>query len=226
MAQLQKEKDNITYCYSKEPYKCGNQIFNIGLSKAKTPYVATVMNSIRVEPEWELQAIQLLNQMPEIGIVGFKCLFPDGKIESAGLAMGESQVVDWGRFANVATHVPVDMGRDLPGHRCSLTYECAGCQWAFCMLRKEAIGKLEEDVYYGFKGWDDIDNCFVVRKKGWKVYYCGSGVAYHTPRATRGDDSEVAMRQNAHNAEQFFRRWGFWKGDNEGTTGTADTKLS
>ncbi len=192
-----KDRQNIEFIHSDTPYKDGNQIFNIGLKAATTPYVATVMNSVRVEPDWEIVALQLMKTDPKLGVIGFKCILPDRTIESAGIKM-----VKW---------LPCDLGRGFPSHRLSSVYESDAVQWAFALLRKEAVYPLEEGVFNGFRGWDDIDNCFVVKKAGWKVVYCGLGVGYHEPRSTRGDDGEKASKENTENGERFYKRWGFWE---------------
>ncbi len=206
--ELKKEHTNITFIHSDEPYKSGNQIFNIGLQHGDSPFVVTVMNSVRVEPEWEVVGLKLMKDNPKIGAIGFKCLFPWGLIESAGIGM--------------MSFLPIDLGRDQPGHRLTCIYECSAVQWAFAMLRKEAIiGKLtentykglDEDTYIGFKGWDDLDNCFVLRKNGWQVFYCGLGVGYHTPRATRGTNTGNELDnwgKNQENSIIFYKRWGLW----------------
>ena len=59
------------------------------------------------------------------------------------------------------------------------------------------------------KGWDDIDNCFVVRKHGWKILYDGMGAGYHYPRTTRGDNSKMGMWLNLQNGQLFYKRWGY-----------------
>ncbi len=195
--RIMKERKNITYIHSDVPYKEGNQIFNIGLKAATTPFVAMVMNSVRVEPDWEIVALQLMRANPQLAVIGFKCILPDRTIESAGIRM-----VKW---------LPCDLGRGLPSHRLSTVYESDAVQWAFALLRKEAVTPLEEGVFNGFKGWDDIDNCFVVKKNGWKVFYDGLGVGYHEPRSTRGDDGAEAAKLNAENGERFYKRWGLWE---------------
>jgi len=195
-AQLKKEKKNITFIHSNTPYKSGNQFFNIAFQHTQSKFVATVMNSNKVEPDWEIVALHLMERDPKIGIIGFKNIFPDRTIESAGI--------------RIVKFLPTDMGRGQCSHRLSNTYECDAVQWAFCLLRKEAIPVLEEDVYNGFRGWDDIDNCLVMRRNGWNILYCGLGVAFHEPRATRGDNSQKAALENAQNREMFFKRWGMW----------------
>lgn len=190
--------NNITYIHPDEPFKEGNQFFNLALKYTKSDYLATVMNSIRVEPEWEIVAIQnVMKDNPQIGIIGFKCLLPSGLIESAGIKMMK--------------YLPTDMGRDLPGHRLCNVYEPDAVQWAFALLRKKAIlGNLEEGIFNGFVGWDDIDNCFQIKQKGWKVLYCGMGVGYHEPRATRGKNDAEAAKKNRDNGVKFYKRWGLW----------------
>ena len=194
---FQKEHNNVTFIHSNVPYTCGNQFFNIGLKASKNDYVATVMNSVRVEPDWEDVAVHLMDTQPTVGIAGFKCLFPNGLIESAGIAFAGNR--------------PTDIGRGMEGHRLSKVYDCEAVQWAFALLRKKAIPILEENVYNGFVGWDDIDNSLVVRKAGWKVLTCGMGVGYHTPRATRGSSTELSYQKNRQNAEIFYKRWGYDK---------------
>lgn len=199
MADLKQRNDNITFIHSDEPYKSGNQFFNIAISHMKTPYLATVMNSMTVEPEWELEALRLMEASPKIGVIGFKCLFPStGLIESAGIRMNK-----W---------LPCDIGRDLPSHRLAAIYQVDACQWAFALLRKEAVeGNLDEDLFNGFKGVDDIDNCFVVKDKGWDIFYCGYGVGYHAPKATRMDNTLNGKELNAENMIKFYKRWGFYE---------------
>ncbi|KKM19021.1 hypothetical protein LCGC14_1659830 [marine sediment metagenome] len=198
MADLKQKNPNITYIHSDEPYKSGNQIFNIGIKHSVTPYMATVMNSMTVEPEWEIEALRLMESNSKIGIVGFKCLYPEtGLIESAGIRM-----IKW---------LPCDIGRDLPSHRLTSIYQVEACQWAFALLRKEAVeGNLDEDLFNGFKGVDDIDNCFVVKDKGWEIWYCGYGIGYHAPKATRMDNTLDGKELNAENMTTFYKRWGFY----------------
>ena len=196
LEKVKQERKNITVIHSDIPYKSGNQIFNIGFTNMKTPYVATVMNSVNVEPDWDVVGMNILEAEPKVGLIGFKCLFPNGLIESAGVKMNK-----W---------LPTDIGRDEPGHRMSMVYDVEAIQWAFALMRKEAVAPLEEDIFHGFAGWDDIDNSFVVKKRGWEILYCGLGVGYHTPRATRGSEELEVTRKNQENGEIFYKRWGLW----------------
>ena len=197
--RLLEEKDNITFIHSDEPYTCGNQIANIGLANCKTPYMATVMNSMEVEPEWERIALKILEVDDEVAVIALKSLFAQtGLIECAGI--------------HIYDYLPVDFGKYEPSHRLNTPYQCEATQWAFAIHRVAALrGNLAEDIFHGFVGVDDIDNCFVLRHKGWKIVYTGLGVGYHHPRATRGRSDEEAYRLNKENLETFYKRWGYWE---------------
>lgn len=197
LKRLDAKHGNITYVHRKTPYREGNEFFNEGLKYCRHKFVAVIMNSITVDPEWELVAVNFMNNNPKVGVIGFKCLFPTGVIESAGIVM--------------QGFTPIDIGRDSAGHSLSGLHECIAVQWAFALLRKEAVvGNLQEGVFHGFVGWDDIDNSFVIRSKGWHIFYCGLGSGTHEPRATRGKDTLDVLMKNRENAEKFYKRWGYW----------------
>ena len=195
--RLKKNYDNITYVHSDVPYKEGNEFFNKGFDLCKHEYVAVCMNSVTVEPEWDAVAVDFMKGNPQVGIIGFKCLLRTGTIESAGITM--------------MGFTPLDIGRDSPGYQLSSMHECIAVQWAFALLRLNAVkGNLEEGVFYGFVGWDDIDNSFCIRKRGWQAWYCGLGAGVHETRATRGNNTPDALMKNRYNAEMFYKRWGYW----------------
>lgn len=194
--RLLKQHDNITYIHKDEPYREGNQFFNEGFEHCKYEFVATVMNSVTVEPDWELIAAQFLQDNPKVGIIGFKTLQPTGVIETAGITM----------IGFTAT----DIGRDYAGFKLSSMYGCEAVQWAFTLLRLKAVkGNVEEGIYHGFVGYDDIDNSFEIRKKGWDIWYCGLGVGTHEVHATRGTHRIEAMQKNMENAQRFYKRQGY-----------------
>ena len=195
--QLTKVTPNITYYNSPHPFKNGNEFFNKAFEFCKYDFVATTMNSLRVEPDWEKVALRLMKDDPTIGMVGLKNLFPNGLIESAGIIM--------------AGHTPTDFGRDQAGHRLNQIIEMEAVQWAFAIVRLKAVVGALDTSFHGFVGWDDIDNCFELKKRGWKIVYCGMGVGYHAPRATRGDNRVEAFMLNKENAEKFYKKWGYWE---------------
>lgn len=192
---------NADYYYSDVPYKNSLQVFKQAFEYCKTPYVTVVVNSMSVEPEWDIVGLQLMETDPQIGAVGFKTLrLGTELIESAGLAVRHDGALN------------MDIGRGQVGHRLSKVYECDTLQWAFILLRKEAVlHNLGEEVYNGWKGMEDFESCYTMRSKGWKMYYCGLGVGYHQTLATRVAKEQDDITKNFQNREIFAKRWGFWE---------------
>lgn len=195
MEEFKKTHDNVTFIHHDEPYLCGNQFVNESMKYCKNQYAATVMNSVWVTPDWEIAALRLMQDDSKIGIIGFKSLMLNGRIESAGIS----------RYK----YICYDRGRGEPAHHYSDVDEPYSLQWAHALLRKEAVvGNLAEDIYHGFAGFDDVDNTLVLKELGWKAVYCGMGVSYHQTHATRGSDEAEKARQNQENALAFYKRWG------------------
>lgn len=192
--------NNVTFVHSDKPFKNSHHIFSEAFKRCKTPYTAVVVNSFMVEPEWELAALQMMKQNPKIGMIGFKCLRAGTElIESAGLAI----------VANNSGLTDIGVGQS--GHRFCKAYQCDAVQWAFVLLRVEAVApNLGADIYHGFKGIEEFEHCLTMREKGWTIWYCGLGVGYHTTLATRLAKGEEDLRLNVENKELFFKRWGYW----------------
>ena len=198
---LKKIHDNIDFFHSDTPNKTSLSLLNKALTYCKTPYVVVAVNSATPEPEWDMAGLQVMKSDPKIGVIGFKCIrLGTELIESAGLA----QSVDGTTLS--------DIGRGQSGHRFAKVYECDAVQWAFVLLRKEAVeGNLGADVYNGWKGWEDFESCFTMRSKGWKIFYCGLGVCYHQTLATRVATCFNDIALNLQNREIFAKRWGLWE---------------
>jgi len=189
--------DNITYIHSEEPFTEGNQILNVGLEKATSEFIGTQTSSVVVEGGWETLALDFLRKHTQVGIVGLKLLLPWGPIESAGVQFHE--------------FMPIDIGGNQSSNRFTSFYSCDAVCWALAIVRKEAVYPLPTGIYHGFRGMDDLDNCFVAKKGGWGVFYCGYGVGIHATRATRGSNKEKDIEDNLENRRIFAKRWGFLK---------------
>ena len=204
--KFQIDHNNVSFVHSSIPFKNGNQVFNVGLSHCRNRFAAIVMNSVQVEPDWDVVAVQMMHQNPKIGIIGLKCLKfgwgekEDGQIECAGIGISPQD-----------GYTPIDLGRNETSHRLAISQPVWSLQWAFVLVRVEAAkGNLDENLWEGFVGFDDIDNTLTLRSKGWEAWYCGLGTGYHRTHATRGSTDTDVIFKNRKNAEIFYKRWGMW----------------
>jgi len=188
------KRDNITLVHSETPYQEGNSCINAGLQHTKHEVVAVLTNSMTVSMHWEVHALNLLQKHADIGVIGIKILNPAGVIEDAGMLVPQNGD-------------PYDIGYGLTAHNLTNMYECPCVPWCCVLLRRCAVKTLPEGIYHPFRGWDDIDNCFVLKSEGWKVIYSGYGAAYHLACATRGTADPEARKKSIENGVRFRKRW-------------------
>ncbi len=195
-------KDNITYIRPDPPATCFNQVLNIGLKNSRSEFVIGMANTIVVEPDWLQPLVALLKQFPDVAIVQPKHLMPQGTIENAGIIFE----------APMMHHQNIGVGE--PGHRYTHVRPIHAAGFCcFAMRRKAVLPGFEEDYYIGWNGFDDVDACFALRQKAWRVMYCGYSTVFHYAHATRGNPntwSEETWNKYNENKFRFLTRWAEW----------------
>ena len=192
---FQLDHHNVNYLHFDEPLKSGGQIINIGLKNTKNEYVVNLNNSIEVEPLWLNGALDQIAGDPQIGVMGFKLLSKNGLISHAGLYI-ENKIL-------------YNIGKLEVAHRYTFMNEMPAIGWALSLFRRSAFPNgVDEDYYIGFRGFDDVDWCYDLRNRGYKIMYCGFGAAYHNEGATRITRTEEFNADVRENTRRFFARWG------------------
>jgi GT2 family glycosyltransferase len=156
-----------------------------------------------INDEWLTEMVALASR-PDVGCVGCKLLFPDQRIQHAGVQLGVGGAV--------AGH----------GHRFA-PHDCAGyMNWlrmlrnvsavtAACLLiRKQVfdqVGGLDEE---GLKvAFNDIDFCLKVRTAGYLNIWTPFAELIHHESLSRGQDTAPAnARRWQSEISTFQRRWG------------------
>jgi GT2 family glycosyltransferase len=166
--RLCRERDNIQFLHEDQHFENWDKKFNLGLEKTDCPFVVMLGNSNLVEHSWISSGLELIKRDPDIGVVGFKTVYPNGLIQNAGIFVCDNDVRC--------------IGGGEPGHRYSFTYEVDAVGGNVCLYRREVFEEVPFDFsyYLPYAGHIDIDHCLTLKERGWKVYYCGSGVVYHT----------------------------------------------
>jgi O-antigen biosynthesis protein len=125
-----------------------------------------------IDPGW-LQALVELAARPEVGAVGAKLLFPNGKIQHAGVVMG--------LFDNCGHAFKGLAGGeqhyfDLPDVIRNVSAVTGAC----LMTRAEvfhAVGGFDERTFA--VAFNDIDLCLKIGRKGYRVLYTPHALLYH-----------------------------------------------
>jgi GT2 family glycosyltransferase/tetratricopeptide (TPR) repeat protein len=137
---------------------------------------------------------------PQIGIVGAKLLYPDGRLQEAG-----GEIFSDGSGRNVGKND--DASRYIYNQVRDVDY----CSGACLFIKREvlsAVGGLDEIFSPAY--WEDTDLCFRARKAGWRVVYEPRAEVTHFEGATSGspDMNSLSRRLQERNKPRFMERWG------------------
>ena len=170
-------------------------INNFGARQARGDYLLFLNDDTQViEGEW-LTAMVEQAQRPEVGAVGAKLLYPDNRIQHAGVIIG---------LFGGAGHA----FRNLPNNRTAyfgladLTRNCSAVTAACMSVPRnvfDQVGGFDEELKVVY---NDVDFCLRVRKQGYLILYTPFAVLYHFESATRG------RLRPTKEEDLFYKRWG------------------
>jgi GT2 family glycosyltransferase len=175
---------------------------NQGARAARGRNLVFLNNDTIPQRGWLEALVEEVRTHPEVAVVGSKLLYPDGRIQHAGVAFSRSM------FA------PYHIYRQFPGDAPAVNYRRElQCVTAACMLIRrdvfEVVGGLDEGYRNGF---EDVDLCLKVGEAGWRIVYQPASVLYHLESQTPG-----RMAHERHNGDRLFARWGdhWWLPDED-----------
>lgn len=171
---------------------------NAGADKARGKYVALLNNDVEVTSGWLDELVAAFGRFDNVGLVGSKLLYPDGRLQDAGgLIWGSGNPWNYGNGQN-----PWD-----PRFRYArqADYLCG----AAMMTSKEIwdqVGGLSsylEPMYF-----EDTDFAFKVRDAGYTTWFIPSSVVYHFEGMTSGTNTSSGFKRFQEvNRPRFKRRW-------------------
>jgi len=152
-------------------------------------------------PGW-FERMRALASQPDVGAVGATLLYPDGRVQHAGVVIG------MGGYAEHAYKFePFERnGTRNPGYNCGLiaVRDWSAVTGACLMVRRavfEAVGGFDEFLPVGF---NDTDLCLRIRALGLSVLNDGFSVLRHHESATRRDTGSIS---HPADAMRFAEKW-------------------
>ena len=184
----------------REPFNYSS-INNAGVSHAEGEYVLLLNDDTEViSGEW-LEAMLEHAQRPDVGAVGAKLIYPDGRIQHAGVLTGVGGSLGLG----VATHSHQFYASASPGYLGTIAkITNYSAVTAACMLLRKSVfdevgGFDEENLSVSF---NDVDLCLRIRERGYSIVYTPHAELYHHESVSRG------YRGNAAEIVYMRERWG------------------
>jgi hypothetical protein len=145
---------------------------------------------------------------PEVGAVGAKLFFPDGRIQHAGVVLG----IAWG---SPADHPFIGEAGNAVGYwgRLHAVQDFSAVTAACLVTRRsvyEEVGGLDEDAFA--VAYNDVDFCLKVRATGRLVVWTPFATLLHEAGASQravADPAVVAANQARfrHERMAMYRRW-------------------
>ncbi len=170
---------------------------NRGLRAADPARDVVVLNSdTEARPGWLACLQYAASQEDDVGAVGARLLYPDGRIQFAG-TVRNAGAPEW--FDHRYRFKPGDWGpAALAGPVLAVTGACM-------YLTREAIERVGLfDERYPM-AYEDVDWCLRAWQAGLRVMYFPAASLYHHESVTRG--TEVGERERA-SQRVFWERWG------------------
>ena len=147
---------------------------NRGARAASSGYLLFLNNDTELQNGWLETLMKILDYDESVAAAGSKLLFPDGTIQHAGVIIAED------RKSNdplLAEHIYLRKPSDLPAANRLITYQALT---AACLLvRKSAFEEVDGFDEGYLNGYEDVDLCFKLHQKGWKLVYQPASVVIH-----------------------------------------------
>jgi GT2 family glycosyltransferase len=174
---------------------------NYAIKRSNGKYIILLNNDIEViTPKW-IDELLAHSQRSEVGVVGAKLLYPDGRIQHAGVLIGAGGVAD---------HLFRNWKDEEEGYFFRKdVIEDLSCVTAACMMvRKEVfkeVGGLDSsNLAIAF---NDVDFCLKVKEHGYLIVYNPFARLYHHEGFSRGKDTYMNTRFLKEN--KFMKdKWG------------------
>jgi GT2 family glycosyltransferase len=176
---------------------------NQAIHASAAPFVATLNNDARPEPDWLHVLVEAMESKPDVGACASKMLFADrpGIINSAGIAIDRAGIA-WDRLGGI---------RDCPGETTpqEVFGACAGAAlYRRAML--DQIGLFDDDF---FAYLEDVDLAWRAQAAGWRAIYLPSARVIHHHSGTSIEGSPLKSRLLGRNKVWLIARnypWPQW----------------
>ena len=170
---------------------------NRAAERARGEFLLLLNNDTTVTEGWLPPLLQLFEK-PDVGIVGPKLLFPNGKLQEAGgIIWQDASGWNYGR------------ADDPSRPQYSYVRETDYVSGAALMVRRslwQELGGFDETFAPAY--YEDTDLCFSARQAGYKVLYQPASSVVHYEGVTNGTDLAGGQKQyQVVNQQRFLDKW-------------------
>ena len=192
---------------------------NLGVKKTNGRYVLFLNADTIVYPNTLRTMLDFMDNTKEAGAATCKLVLPSGKIDDAshrGFPTPWNSFSHFSGLSKIFSKTKLFGGYNLEFMDLNKTHEIDALAGAFMLVRREAgeqVGWWDED--YFFYG-EDLDFCFMLKQKGWKIYYVpevsilhykgvSGGIKKHSKHITTADnETRIKSQKERFRAMRLF----------------------
>lgn len=178
--EAKKKFPKFSYILNSENLGFG-KAHNLVLKKAKTPYILTLNPDSEVPPGTLSYMLDFMDKNPDVGVSSPRVEKSDGTLD---IASHRGFPTPWASF--LYFFLKNDRLYHLTDRDMTKTHEVDAVVGAFMLMRKsvlEIVGYFDEDYFlYG----EDIDLCFRIKQKGFKIMYVPEVKILHVKGVSSG----------------------------------------
>jgi len=196
---LEKEKTAAVYRYNL-PFNF-SAINNFAAKSANGDHLLFLNNDTEVITEAWLSSLLEHSQRREVGAVGCKLLYPDNRIQHAGVILGINGIAGHAHKLVSDNECGYFFRKDVIQNFSAVTAACM-------MTRKDVFQEAGgfDDQHLGI-AYNDVDFCLRLRKKGYLIVYTPYAMLFHHESLSRGYEIDSDERY-AKEKHYFESTWG------------------
>ena len=176
-----------------------SRIVNKGVKEAHGEYIILMNNDVTVRTNDWIERLLAHCSRPGIGAAGPKLLYPDGRVQSAGIVVG--------LMGFAGSMMVLEDGED-PGYmgRAGLVQNMSALTAACLMVRRSVYleeGGFAEDLPVAL---NDVDFCLKLQEAGYRNVLEPTAVLIHHESLSRGQEDTPDKKRRFEKEKAVFRR--------------------
>lgn len=169
---------------------------NYGAANSNGRFICLLNNDVTFSQKNWLDIMMHDALRPQVGVVGPRLLYPDGRIQHGGIIyLPNTGGFDHEYRGMSGSHPPALRSREV-----------LGVTGALMLINRQLwdfLGGMDELF---FVGMEDIDFCLRTWEAGWRIYFTGNAVAIHPEGHTRGNDP-YWRQKGLESCQKFMEKW-------------------
>lgn len=171
---------------------------NAGADAARGDYLVFLNNDTAVQPGWLDALMETFTTHANVGLVGAKLIYPDGRLQEAGgIVFADASGWNYGRFG------------DPSAPEYNFVREADYCSGAAIAVPTALFREFDGfDRHYAPAYYEDTDLAMKVWDKGLRVLYQPAAAVVHFEGISSGTDTTTGVKAyQVVNQQKFLERW-------------------